>query len=245
MSLPDGNEGEMNVFRRLGDLEIEELLSGSAHADGEGLDDLNALLGELRAAGSLESVADTLVDRHVALAAEAARMSAGALPTVGQPHRPVPRLRVRRRKLVLGTLLSSIVGKVVVGSVALAAATGGAAAAGVLPDPAQQAIADVASHIGIDLPSPADHTDGVLDEAAETAQAHCDDTHPEEAADCDVLDQVFTNDPTAIRGDEGAAFGEGVAGAAGGSADAAKDVGGTDDDPTGYGPPEGVTTGKP
>lgn len=241
-----GNGDEMDMFRRLGDREVEDLLSGIAPGEDGDLEDLVALIGELRAAGSLEPVSESLAERHVALAAEVARTFVGTSQTVQQPHRPVPRLRERRRKLVLATLLSSLVGKIVVGSVAVAAATGGAAAAGVLPDPVQEVVADAASHIGIDLPSPADAHDGALDEAGETARQHCDEEHPEEAVDCDVLEEIFGNDPTAVPGEEGRDFGEGVAGAADQTAEVANETGGdAGGNPTGHGAPEGAHAGQP
>ena len=51
-----------------------------------------------------------------------------------------------------------MVAKVAVGIVAVPAATGGAAAADVLPDPIQGGVADVGSVIGIDSPDPYDNS---------------------------------------------------------------------------------------
>ena len=52
--------------------------------------------------------------------------------------------------------MSSITAKVLLGTVAAMAATGGAAAANVLPDPVQAVVSDAAAVVGINLPSPDD-----------------------------------------------------------------------------------------
>ncbi|MGH8874594.1 MAG: hypothetical protein ACRDVM_05000, partial [Acidimicrobiia bacterium] len=123
--------------------------------------------------------------------------------------------RPARRRVLRGALASGILAKLLVGSVALAAAGGAAAATGTLPDPVQSAVADLAGRVGIILPSPASGqpsvADGVLDEAEVSSQEHCDQQHPVKAADCDVLQGVFDGDPSDIRDQGGAGFGADVA----------------------------------
>ncbi len=114
---------------------------------------------------------------------------------------------------MISTFLSTLLGKLAVGTVALAATTGGLAATGNLPDPAQQWVADAISHIGVDIPAPSDvelpeQTDGVeMPEAPEL---------PEEASDTAdaVTGTVFEGDPT-----DGQEFGEDVADSASDGAD--------------------------
>lgn len=71
-----------------------------------------------------------------------------------------------RRRIMLSTFLSSLAGKLLVGSVALAATGGGLAASGNLPDPLQAAAQDALAQINIEIPGPdveADDTaEGVL-----------------------------------------------------------------------------------
>ncbi len=115
---------------------------------------------------------------------------------------------------MFSTLLSTLLGKLAIGTVALAATTSGLAATDNLPDPAQQWVSDVVSHIGIDIPAPSDLPDQV--DGVEPPEAP---ELPEDAADIadGVIGTVFEGDST-----EGRQFGEDVADTASdGSADVA------------------------
>lgn len=59
-----------------------------------------------------------------------------------------------RRRAMLSTFLSTLIGKLLIGSVALAATTGGLAATDSLPEPAQVWVAENLKQIGIEVPNP-------------------------------------------------------------------------------------------
>jgi hypothetical protein len=131
---------------------------------------------------------------------------------------------------MIGTFLSTLLAKLLVASVALAATASGLAATGTLPDPAQQWAADLLKNVGIEIPNPAEiagRRDANLPEdavdPAEKATGHCTEEHPDEAVDCEVLDRVFEGDPT----QQGADYGRNVADTA--------DSGGDDNSGTGAG----------
>lgn len=90
-----------------------------------------------------------------------------------------------RRRAVLSTFISTLLGKFLVGSVALAATTGGLAATGNLPDPAQAWFAQNLSHVGIEIPNPDtdDRSGAVLDVIEGTDPADRDQEFGEEVAD--------------------------------------------------------------
>jgi hypothetical protein len=97
--------------------------------------------------------------RIEALATELAAVASATAPPnqhgaeLGRRRRPLlPRWR---RRAALTTLMSSIVAKVAFATVAVASTTGGLAATGNLPDPAQQVLSDVALRVGIHIPVPA------------------------------------------------------------------------------------------
>ena len=113
----------------LNDRDVEALLGGRAP---EGLEPLAALVERLRREACLP--ADPAVARqHMAAAAAASREAPVPMMVPGSPTR-----RLWRRRTVFAGLLSTIIGKIFVGAVALAAATAGAGAAGVLPDPVEK-----------------------------------------------------------------------------------------------------------
>lgn len=135
MRRTDDGWGEMS---RLSSERLEQVLAGDAPEDEEAAA-LAAAVRRLRA-GLLEAPSEGLAARHVAAMVAAAR-AAAPLP---DPRRSPVRIITKRRAAVL----------------ALAAAmtlTGGLAWAGALPPAAQDAIAGVASHLGLDLPSSDDH----------------------------------------------------------------------------------------
>lgn len=230
MTSSDGYQDEMRD-RSLSDQQIEALLTGDP-TGAEDLDSLAELLAELRGAVQVEVPAE-LAAAHVAAAAQAARHSTVDAAAPRRETGTVPRAR---RRIVFSGFLSTLLGKVLAGSVALAAAGGAAAATGTLPDPAQSVVAEWAEGLGIELPSPElpDETtkgqpedpvaegreapDDVLGTASQDAQEHCTEEHAEEAVDCDVLEGIFESDPTDIRtGEEGAELGTDLADSAGAS----------------------------
>lgn len=143
----DGNQSEMSTV--LTDRQIERLLAGHASPEAGGL---AVFVEELRAEGEAR-VDETMVTRHVAACTDAAQL-ARDLTT----DRNVVRRRARpaRRRTVMAAFTSSLLAKLLAGSVALAAVGGTAATTGNLPDPAQSAVAEAASRLGISLPSPED-----------------------------------------------------------------------------------------
>ncbi|HUP14451.1 MAG TPA: hypothetical protein VM848_00090 [Acidimicrobiia bacterium] len=88
------------------------------------------------------------------------------------------------------TFLSSLIGKLAIGTVALATTTGGLAATGNLPDPVQDWAAERLSEVGIEIP--------VGDES---------DIDTEDGRSSDVLDVIEGTDPE----DRDQEFGEAVA----------------------------------
>jgi len=66
---------------------------------------------------------------------------------------------------VLSSLFASLFAKIAGVAIAVAAATGGLAAAGALPAPAQQAVSHAASTVGIHMPSP-EHASSVSEQPA-------------------------------------------------------------------------------
>jgi hypothetical protein len=117
---------------------LEQVLAGDAPEDEEAAH-LAAAVRRLRT-GLLEVPSEELAARHLA-AMTAARATT---PSLARRRSPTRILTGRRAALV-----------------ALAAAmtlTGGLAWAGALPTPAQDAIADAVSHLGLDLPSSDERT---------------------------------------------------------------------------------------
>jgi len=108
--------------------DIEALLGGRAPG---GLEHLAALVERVRREADLP-VEPTTARQHVMAAAAAARENPAPVPTLEAPGRPT-----WRRRTVFAGLLSTAFGKIFLGAVAVAAATAGAGAADVLPDPIQ------------------------------------------------------------------------------------------------------------
>jgi hypothetical protein len=80
----------------------------------------------------------------------------------------------RRRRNMLSTIFSTLAAKIAAVTVAAAAATGGLAATGNLPAPAQDAVATAMSHLGVHFPSAeeAGTDDAGTGEAATDANEH-------------------------------------------------------------------------
>jgi hypothetical protein len=130
---------------------------------------------------------------------------------------------------MISTFLSTLFGKLAIGAVGVALATGGMGATGNLPDPMQQGAADVLSTIGIEIPAPATEGPELPNQASERAGAALEAELSDEASPAAKAEQakerqapqlpddasdkakavttkVFEGDPA-----EGRAFGAGVA----------------------------------
>ncbi|MBI5156375.1 MAG: hypothetical protein HZA58_00025 [Acidimicrobiia bacterium] len=140
----DGGYGDVegdDVARRLSEHDIEAILSGGVPADPS----LDALASLIRSADFSEAVPGSIAASHITAA------TAAAAAHLGRQAAAAPIGRPRRRLLVRGAL-SGITAKVILGTAVALAATGGAAATGILPGPVQSLIADGAAHLGLDLP---------------------------------------------------------------------------------------------
>lgn len=126
------------------------------------------------------------------LAREAGEAESAPSGTRNRTSSPLP-IRWRRRAM-LTTFLSSLIGKLAIGTVALATTTGGLAATGSLPDPAQDWAAERLGAVGIEVP--------VGDEAETEVEAEDEDDRS-----TDVLDVIEGTDPE----DRDQEFGEDVA----------------------------------
>lgn len=172
MSPTDGYDDEMARIRRLSDPDLDRLLAGDASADDEDLGELAEAIRAIKAASGTEP--DRAIQaRHLALMAEDIR---NLDPTIagGSPTHPAVTPSTPRRKSMLSTLFASLSAKIAAASFAAVAATGGLAAAGALPDPAQQAVADAAAKIGLHLPSPEDDASTQQHEAPEVGPVNED-----------------------------------------------------------------------
>ncbi len=99
-----------------------------------------------------EPVPPSVARTHIAMAATATSSAvpgpAVAPSTISAP----PRARWRRR-FTFATVTSTFVGQLLLATAAAAAVGAGAAAAGVLPDPLQSAVAELAGEMGFTVPS--------------------------------------------------------------------------------------------
>ena len=147
--------------RSLSDQDLDRLLAGKAPSGGDPVDrELTAFVRDVRTAFLAQPAAET-ERRHLAAALEVSRLTAGRgdpgvrpaskAPKPGQQASGLPKWR---RRTVLSSLFASLFAKIAGVAIAAAAATGGLAAAGALPAPAQQAVSHAASTVGIHVPSP-------------------------------------------------------------------------------------------
>ncbi|MGH2751894.1 MAG: hypothetical protein ACRDK3_13630 [Actinomycetota bacterium] len=240
MSDPGAYESDMGWLSKLRDEEIEQVFVGEYAGEDPVLDDLAAFARDAKTA--LEGApGDATRVAHLAALAEAAADLEGQVV----PHTPAaPRSPLRRMKPVLASLLATLTAKLTLASVALAATTGGLAATGSLPEPAQEALAKAAAKAGFELPAGDDGEteeedgEGIPEELPEQTEGS-----PAQA----VLD-VIRN----WAGEKGCEFGHAVAEAAGGDPGPCRDEddgegedGETEGRPEGAGKPEGTPQGKP
>lgn len=243
MSDRDSYESDMAWLSRLNDDEIDQVLAGEYTGEDVSLRRLASYAQDVKVTFSAAPGEATRATHLMAIAEAAADVDATPAPVLT----PAPSGPFRRLKLVLTSLFASLIGKVAIAGVALAATTGGLAATGSLPDPAQEALARAGEKVGFDLPVGDDRvTDGddagVPDELPEATEG---------SSAPSVLDVIRSWED-----DKGCAFGHAVATAAGGQPDPCKETQGGDNDgsknhgkpegtPKGAGKPEGTPQGKP
>ncbi|MFB3049740.1 MAG: hypothetical protein ACE1Z9_06265, partial [Acidimicrobiia bacterium] len=140
----------MSQDRHLSDHDIEQLLMGN-DVD-PSLDGVATWTAAIRRASDT-SISSSAVTAHVTTAAAAAA-AAVRLPTHPAPGTPETPLMLRR-------IYNSFAARVAAISAVFVVATGGIAAAGVLPDSIQEPIADVYGIVGFDFhPEEASDDDG-------------------------------------------------------------------------------------
>ena len=234
MSDFDAYSSDMGWLKKLRDEELDQVLAGSYDGEDPALDDLAVFARDAQAA--LSGVpAEATRQAHLAAMTEVAEKLEGAPVAAGTPA--VGPSRIRRRKLLLTQRLATLTAKVAVTGLALAV-TGGLAAAGALPEPAQNALANAAEKAGFELPR--------ANEGDETT----DPNELPEAADgssAEAVLEVIRN----WEGNKGCEFGHAVAEAAGGNPgpcpdeDEGAEENGDGSEDLQKGRPEGTPSSKP
>ena len=238
-------QSDMVWLSKISEAEIERVLAGAYAGEDPSLNALATYARDAKAA--LAGAPDE--------ATRATHLVSIAQATVGLDTQPVARVRpassrpFSRAKLVLTSLAATLIGKIALVGVALAATTGGLAATGSLPDPAQDALNRAGERVGFDLPAgddrlPSDDNAGVPEDLPGGAQG---------SSAPSVLDVIRSWDD-----DKGCEFGHAVAAAAGGHPGPCKEERRDDDGrdkpgrqeapggrPDGAGKPEGTPQGKP
>ncbi len=154
------------------DAGLEAMVTGSADPDHP----LGRMLMDLRESATGWPNPDR-ASEHVAAAVREARLNVQA-PT--SPTVTPTRRQSTRRRTVFSFLTSSLIGKILAGTVAFAATGGTLAATGTLPDPVQSVVADTVEVVGIHIPDPSDADDViVVDEEPAVEEAD----HTEDAAE--------------------------------------------------------------
>jgi hypothetical protein len=238
-------QSDMVWLSRISEAEIERALAGEYVGEDPSLRALASYAKDARSTLSAAPDEATRATHLVSMAQATASLQTQPAARV----QPTPARAFSRAKLVLTSLAATLIGKVALVGVALAATTGGLAATGSLPDPAQDAVARVGEKVGFDLPrgddrEPRDDDRGVPEDLPGKAQG---------SSAPSVLDVIRSWDD-----DKGCEFGHAVAAAAGGHAGACKEERGDDDGrdkpgkqearggrPDDAGKPEGTPQGKP
>lgn len=160
---------EMRDRPSLSDQDLDRLLAGKVPDGADPLDRELAIFAQDVRAAFVEPPDPAVARQHLAAALAVSRLKSGPAEEPAQvPAAPWWRRSPSgsagqakwRRRTVFSSMFASLTAKIVGLAVAAAAATGGLAAAGSLPGPAQQAVASVASTVGINLPTP-HHDDAV------------------------------------------------------------------------------------
>lgn len=159
MSDSDAYRDEMARLSKLSERDLDRILAGRGSADeGDPVGDLVGFVRSIRAAGGASPA--PVEDRHLAAIVETSRLLAEKGEPAARPaskaHEPVTQafgLPKWRRKLMPAGLFASLAAKITGVALAATVATGGLAAAGALPDPAQEVAHDVLGAVGITVPS--------------------------------------------------------------------------------------------
>jgi len=231
---------------KLRDEQVEQILGGRYRGDDAALSDLSDIARDVKATLMASPDDATRATHLVAIGDAAANLDVKRAPASTPAPSPNP---FRRVKVVLTSLLASLVGKIALVSVAVAATTGGLAATGSLPDAAQDALARAAEKVGFELPAGDGFEGDTSDNEAQVPDELPEATEGSSAQS--VLDVIRSWDD-----DKGCEFGHAVATAAGGDPGPCKDEEGDDEDgsknddapkgkPEGAGKPEGTPQGKP
>jgi hypothetical protein len=161
---------EMGNLSRLSDQELDRLLAGKEPPEGGDFEELAAFVCDA-AAVLPETPDEATAARHLAAIVAAAQLqleheSSAPRPSVNPSGLNRKALYFRgRRKLMSNNPFSSLAGKIALVAVIVLAAFGGTAYAGVLPDPVQGAVADVADTVGVSLPGAEnDSDDGAVED---------------------------------------------------------------------------------
>ncbi|GMQ86096.1 MAG: hypothetical protein BMS9Abin07_1668 [Acidimicrobiia bacterium] len=159
MSRYGGDYDEMSKDQLLDD-GLEAMITGSPDPD----HGVGQALIELRQA-AVSPPSSGQMSTHVSMAVQEALLNVPTPASSASTARRRPRTRRRR---VFSALTTSLIAKILVGSMALAATGGTLAATGNLPDPVQTVVADTVDNIGINIPHPDDSVAQVdSDEAVE------------------------------------------------------------------------------
>jgi len=238
-------QSDMVWLSRISEAEIERVLADEYAGEDPSL---RALASYARDVKSRLAAAPDDATRATHLVSMA-QVTAGLDTRPAARVRPAPSRPFSRAKLVLTSLAATLIGKIALVGVALAATTGGLAATGSLPDPAQDALNKAGETVGFDLPAgddrvPSDNKAGVPEDLPGGAQG---------SSAPSVLDVIRSWDD-----DKGCEFGHAAAAAAGGHPGACKEERGDKDGrekpgkqearggrPDDAGKPEGTPQGKP
>jgi hypothetical protein len=215
---------------KISEEQIEQILRDRYSGNDAALGDLADLARDVKAV--LTAVPDDATRAtHLLAISEAAAELDETPARASKPARSFTLLR--RTKFVFASLVASLVGKIALVGVAVAATTGGLAATGSLPDAAQDALARAGEKVGIQLPAGDGHEGaGVPDELPEPTEG---------SSAPSVLDVIRSWDD-----DKGCEFGHAVATAAGGQPGPCHDEEeGDDSGLEGVGKPEGTPKGQP
>jgi hypothetical protein len=155
-------ENEMDTIAKLSERELDLLLAGKGPSDNASPEELAAFFSEA-ADVLLETPGEATSARHLAAIAAAAHAKFSQ-PSVSpaRANREAPSSRPRS-KLVFRNPFSSLAAKLALAGVLVLAAFGGTAYAGVLPDPVQGTVSNVADTIGVSLPD-GDSNDGAVND---------------------------------------------------------------------------------
>jgi len=153
----DAYEDEMRIFAKLSDRDQNSVLAGRTSAVDDGLQEVAAFCRDTREVFMQPPAESTAAAHLVGIVAAARRV---AQEGEGWSSRSPAR---RTRWIPFSTLRSRVA--VTATGLAILAGVGGGAYAGVLPDPIQDKVANIARNVGLSLPNPRrdSHRRGVVD----------------------------------------------------------------------------------